>query len=119
MKKNTFERSSVKGDYLNYVLEFVIDSTTGKSYTTRAFEWKGLYCSILIASEELTPRQTVFLMEDLLNATLSDHWIRDFQTLHHAVHNSKELNYGGVTVIHNSLESAIDYARYLLTKINN
>lgn len=119
MKQITSPSPCLVGDYLTYVLDFVIDSTPGNSYTTRAFEWKGFYYSILIASEEVTPRQTLFLMGDLLNATLSDHWNRDFQTLHHAVHNSKEYNYGGVTVIHNSLESAIDYARYLLIKINN
>jgi hypothetical protein len=117
MNQNTLTSPYLQGDCLGYVLDFVLDSTTGKSITTRAFEWEGCFYSILIASEDESAEQTVLLMEDLLNVTLMDHKNRGFKPLRHAVHNSKEFNYGGVTVIHDSLEDALDYARYMRIKI--
>jgi len=119
MKTIPFENPYVNADSLSYVIEYFLDFSKGDHITSKAGEWMGMYYSLLIITGRNDHEETILFLQDLLRHTLMDHRKRDYKTHFHAIHNSIANNYCGTTVIHDTLDDAIDYANYMRIRINN
>ena len=101
-------------------LEFLQGFLEGKNVTSEAVEWMGMHFSILINMEDArTNEETILLMQDLLKHTLMDHRNSGFKPLFHAIHESIQYKYSGITVLHDSMDDAIDYSNYMRSRIYN
>lgn len=119
MKKVTISNQMVGADNLENVFEYLLESSAGNLITSKAVEWMGFCYSILIVTEDGNQEQTLHHIGDLLRSTLMDHRRCDFKTLSHVIQSSIEYNYCGTTVIHDTMDDAIDYANYMRIRIYN
>jgi hypothetical protein len=120
MKVVSITKQKVRSDTFADVITTLLSFSECQNVTSDAVEWMGIYFSILIVTENGgTPEETILQIEDLLKHTLMEHRMRELRPLNHVIHESIPYNYCGTSVIHDSMDDAIDYANYMRIRINN
>ena len=115
MQNNKGRNKVISGLQALDTMEEFINHTENLDITVTAAEWMGLNFSISIINKtERSPEETMLLMDDLLQHTLTEHQNQEFKNNIPIIYESANYEYWGMTCLHSSISRAKRLAEKIL-----